>query len=153
VQYRVSSHPKAADAPGSTAVQPQSFVVLNSLPLDASLGTAVSAGAGNPARFCWQGPAQSPTNGGNSSGDKDETCADFTPGGKLVLVPQGVSKVDVHSPGRAGIEMAWDCTDTCAQMTIEPKLFSAQFRLQFSPLIPGGEASQYSMHIRVLDTP
>lgn len=152
VEYRVSLHPKGTAA-AATDSQPQSFVVLNSLPLDASLGTAASASGGNPARFCWEGRGQSLTDGGNSSPGKDENCADFIPGGEPVVVPAGTSKIEVHSPGRAAIEIAWDCTDACAQMTIEPKLFSALFRLQFSPLTPGGDASQYSMHIRVLDAP
>jgi hypothetical protein len=36
---------------------------------------------------------------------------------------------------------------------IEPKNFSALFRLQFPPLTPGGDAAQYTIHIRALEAP
>ena len=160
VDYRVLLRPKFGDASDATSAQTQSFAIVNSLPLDASASAGPGAGPLGAARFCWQkvAPLQSsPAGMGKSNRDENEDCTDFVPSGKPVVVPQGVSTIEVHSPGRAAIEISWDCSkaevDGCPQMTIEPKLFSALFRLEFRALVPGAEASRYSMRLRVLDTP
>lgn len=155
IEYRVGLRAKASDATASAPDHPQSFAIVNSFPLDASAGPGPASGSG-AARFCWlKTPTtqSSPAGTSKSNPDDDENCVDFTPEGKPVVLPEGTSKVEIHSPGRAGIEMRWDCATTCGVMTIQPKLFSALFRLEFAALTPGADASHYSMRIRVLDAP
>jgi hypothetical protein len=38
-------------------------------------------------------------------------------------------------------------------LTIEPKIFSALFRLEFAPLTSGGDTGQYTLRIRALGLP
>jgi hypothetical protein len=137
--YSVSlASPQAA----TQFAHPQSFVVMNSVP--------VSADAQRPTRFCWS------ASGGNSgivsastSQSDDPTaehCETFVPGGKPIVVPSGVDVLRVHTLGRPGLSIQWKA----GQMTIEPKAFSALLKLQFPPLTPGGEAEKYSIRFHVL---
>jgi hypothetical protein len=154
VDYRIALHAKGAESVGSPVAHPQSFVVVNSFPAEAGAG---EAGSGTSTRFCWQTkslPASSPGASAPSGSDVDgQDCEDFRPDGNPIEPPQGISTIEIHSPGRAGIEISWDCSDTCARLTIEPKSFSALFRLEYPPLTPGADAAKYSMRIRVLPTP
>ncbi|MGH9734904.1 MAG: beta-galactosidase [Candidatus Acidiferrales bacterium] len=144
VHYRVALNSTANTTAQSHA---QSFIWVNSFPAEArsELGT----------RFCWQdeptAEALKPKQTSDPSGA--ETCRDFTRDGEAILVPKGVSKVEIRDPGRPTIELAWDCTKLCGQMTIDPKYFSALFKLQFPPLVPGAAAADYVMHIRALSSP
>jgi hypothetical protein len=154
VDYRIALHAKTGESADSPTAHPQSLVVVNSFPAEAGAGEASS---GASTRFCWQTkslPASSP-GASTPSGSEGEgqDCEDFRPDGNPIEPPQGISKIEIHSPGRAGIEISWDCSDTCARLTIEPKFFSALFRLEFPPLTPGADAAQYSIHIRVLSAP
>jgi len=94
----------------------------------------------------------SPDPKGSAQSRQDEKvnphCEDFSPNGKILELPANVREVEVHTAGHPGIALEWDCSEVCPQMTIEPKNFSALFRLQFPPLPPGGDAAQYTIHIR-----
>jgi hypothetical protein len=146
--YRVALHPLANHA-GAPPAHPQSFVAVNSFP------AAVSPDF--PARFCWApGPdASAPADAsGHAPGDDANMhCQDYTPGGETVTLPVGTSRVEARSATRPTMEIEWDCASTCAQMTIEPKNFSALFRLVFPPLSPGVVASEYTVRIRALGSP
>ncbi len=120
----------------------QSFVAVNSFPAE--------AGNGSATRFCWQENAV-----GKASGDQSENehCRNFIRDGKAIDIPAGVSKVEIRSADRPRIEFAWDCATACGRLSIEQKYFSALFRLEFPPLVPGGDVGTYSMRIRVLSAP
>ncbi len=154
VDYRISLHANATSSVDSPTAHPQSFAVVNSFPAEAGSG---EVGSGASTRFCWQTkslPAPSPGASAPSAREGEgQDCEDFRPDGNPIEPPQGISKIEIHSPGRAGIEMSWDCSDACARLTIEPKFFSALFRLEFPPLTTGADAAQYSVRIRVLPMP
>jgi len=151
-EYKVALRVAAAAGVDSTNVptaQAQSFAVVNSFPLDPD-----SRKGANAARICWQKNARQAVANNTGSEDGGEDCVNFEPDGEPFTVPDGIAKIVIHSPGRAGIELSWDCMDNgCAQMTVEPKIFSALFRLEFAPLVPGADASHYSMRIQTLDLP
>jgi hypothetical protein len=156
VDYRIALHARATGAVDLPVAHLQSFVAVNSFPAEAGSG---EVGSGTSTRFCWQrraspdaAPAASAPPDTKAEG-LDQDCEDFAPDGKPIEPPQGISKIEIHSPGRAGIEISWDCSDACARLTIEPKFFSALFRLVFPPLTPGADAAQYSMRIHVLTAP
>jgi hypothetical protein len=154
VDYRIALHAGVAGSVDSPAAHPQSFVAVNSFPAETGSG---EVGSGASTRFCWQ--KKSPPNPSaavsapSDSEVQDRDCEDFHPDGKPIETPQGISRIEIHSPGRAAIELNWDCSDTCARLTIEPKPYSALFRLEFPPLTPGADATQYSIRIRILGTP
>ena len=148
VGYRIALHAKSTEEKAGD-YEPQSFVAVNSFPAE--------GGDGSSTRFCWpknQAEKKSVPAGekGGDGESEDQRCEEFVPDGKPLGVPEGVSKIEVHSPGRPGIEIGWECGESCGRMTIEPKHFSALFRLQFPPLVVGAEAARYSMHIHVLNT-
>jgi Glycosyl hydrolases family 35 len=148
VSYRITLHAKA-DEDKTNNSQPQSFAAVNSFPAEAANGST--------ARFCWQKNQQEKLSSGIEKGPghegEDQTCEEFVPDGKPLNIPEGVSKLEIHNAGRSGIEIGWDCDESCGRMTIEPKHFSALFRLEFPPLVAGAEATNYSMRIRALNTP
>jgi Glycosyl hydrolases family 35 len=150
VDYKIELRAKKG---GRANSPPQSFVAMNSFPAEARDGTAT--------RFCWrnQTAAQSAAIGDEGSakssigeGPQNETCEEFHREGQPIVVPQGLSAVEIHRGDGPDIQIAWDCIGRCGQMSIEPKYFSALFRLEFPPLLPGTQAS-YRMYIRVVNGP
>lgn len=145
VDYRVSLEAQndKADADSS---HPQSFIAVNSFPAD--------TGGESSTRFCWTPkPAGNTAGGKTSDSDDSETCRDFVPDGAAIVVPRGIANVEVHTPGSPKIQLSWDCTTICGQMTIQPKYYSALFELEFPALIPGAAPVDYSLHVRVLSAP
>lgn len=154
IDYQVELQPGNSNSSSAPTGQPQAFAIVNSLPIEVGSTVGPATSGVNPARFCWQKAALVPAaDSSKSTTDDDEDCVDFIPEGTPVVVPSGISKIEIHSPGRAGIEVRWDCKEACGQMTIQPKIFSALFRLQFSALTPGAAPSHYGIRIRILDAP
>ena len=129
---------------GSAVRQAQSFVAVNSFP-------AVWQ-PGRVTKFCWaeaSDPADASSNS-DAAHDAGKHCEEFVRGGKPIDLPAEAKQVEVRTPGRAGVALEWECAAECARMTIEPKNFSALFRLMFPPLAAGGKAAQYTIHARAL---
>lgn len=149
VDYRVALHTARENENTSELMQPQSFVAVNSFP--------ATADPERSTRFCWvkeTSKEQGERKGSNpAESNESRECKDFVPAGKTIEVPEGVKRFDVQTPGRAGMAIEWECEKKCARMTIEPKSFSALFRLEFPPLVPGGEAENYTMRIKVIRAP
>ena len=127
----------------------QSFVAVNSFP--------ATAEPGRGTRFCWAAEAtkqheESKEKNSADSGSKP-MCKDFVASGKAIQVPEGVNRVEVLTPGRAGMAVEWECGKACARMTIELKNFSALFRLDFPRLIPGADAESYTVRMKVIGAP
>jgi len=144
VHYRVALNP-VADGPRAES-HSQSFIWVNSFPAEARSDSGT--------RFCWQTASSTRSAPPNEPSDVPgaETCRDFTRDGDPIAIPNGVSKVEIRDPGHPTIEIGWDCSKLCGQMTIEPKYFSALLELQFSPLVPGAAPADYVMHIRALSS-
>jgi hypothetical protein len=148
VQYHVTLQPFAGAAATPPDLPQQSFVAVNSFP--------ATAPPSDTTRFCWK-PQKAPTKPADveappTAEDANQTCEDFVPGGKSVEVPPDVPSVSIQTTGRPVMEISWDCNETCPRMVIEPKNFSALFRLQFAPLAPGADA-HYTVRIRALSPP
>jgi hypothetical protein len=142
VDYRVSLN---ATKEGAVRSQPQSFVIMNSFP--------ASAQTDHSTLFCWRAErAQAAKDAASGANEEKETphCEDFSPNGQPLRVPADARWVEIHTAGHSATSIAWECSDNCPQMSIEPKTFSALFRLQFSELIPGGDALRYKIRIRAL---
>jgi hypothetical protein len=144
VNYRVALKAPVSEIPPG-GEQPQSFVAVNSFP--------AFARPGRVTKFCWAEV--------NSTADarlKSETpersqlyCEDFVAGGQPILVPAGIKRVEVQTTGRPTAAIEWDCTGPCARLTIEPKNFSALFRLESPPLASGGEPARYTIRVQSIE--
>jgi hypothetical protein len=149
VNYRIALNAVKGDAGRPLDSPPQSFVVLNSFP--------ASGESERGTHFCWPttnasaGPAASSESSDQQS--QKLQCEDFTPGGKTIHTPEGATHVVVETTGRPTISIEWECAKKCARMTIEPKNFSALFRLEFPGLTPGGDAAEYTLRIRTTASP
>lgn len=132
VEYRVKLNP---DEAGSTekGEHSQAFLAVNSL-------QAIARGD-QRTQFCWGSAA------GGEQKKADPKCVDFTAGGKTVEVPDGVKQVEVRTPEQPTIVFEWECKEACGRLRIEPKNFSALFRLEFPELKPGGEEGVYTVRI------
>jgi hypothetical protein len=123
----------------------QSFVAVNSFP--------AIARPGRETKFCWL--AEDPAEGAAAENTKqvksDWHCEDFRPGSEPLELPAGTKRVEVRTTGRPATALEWDCAAECARLTIEPKHFSALFRLTFPPLTPGSDPTHYTIHIRMLE--
>jgi hypothetical protein len=144
VEYSIAL--KGAGAATNSPEGAQSFVAVNSFP--------ALARPGRQTRFCWPVERASENAGGNREQSKNSgwRCEDFKPGSEPIELPAGTKRVEVRTTGRPATILEWDCAAECARMTIEPKHFSALFRLEFPKLTPGGEAAQYTIHIRTIES-
>jgi len=143
VDYQVSLG-APSDAGTATAPHPaQAFVAINSFP-----GVASDE---HPTQFCWKDTPGTATST-SSTADSRVHCEKFVRNAKLYVVPTGSNHVEIQTTGRPRTAFEWECSDECAQLTIEPKTFSALFRLQFPTLSPGGNATHYAIRIRVLSS-
>jgi hypothetical protein len=149
VDYRVGLSASKADGAGPGNSSLQSFIAINSFPAVAQLDHATL--------FCWQTespPADPKDSTRHSQGEQASPyCEDFSPNGKVIELPRAARTVEIHTAGHPGTTLEWDCNQACPQMRIEPKNFSALFRLEFPPLTPGADAAQYTLRIRALGTP
>jgi hypothetical protein len=149
VDYRVVLNAARDDAAGPMNSPSQSFVALNSFPAVAE--------PDRTTRFCWPAapglaPVADSTKNENEESAKLQ-CEDFTPQGRVIDLPLGATSVEIRTPARPKMIMEWDCSRTCAHMTIESKNFSALLRLEFPRLVPDGEAAQYTVRIRMIASP
>jgi hypothetical protein len=147
VDYRVGLNASKADGAGPGDSPQQSFLAINSFPAVARVDHATV--------FCWQKepPPADPKDSARQGEPASSHCEDFSPNGKIIELPRDARTVEVHTAGHPGAALEWDCNNACPQMRIEPKNFSALFRLEFPPLIPGADAAQYTLRIRALGTP
>jgi Glycosyl hydrolases family 35 len=149
VDYRVALLSPRENGDVSERTHAQSFVAVNSFPAIAEPGQVT--------RVCWaagssEDHGDSPDKNSAETGE-EAVCSDFIQGGKTIEVPIGMKRVEIRTPGRAGMAIEWECRKTCARMTIEPKKFSALFRLEFPRLIPGGEAENYTVRLKIIGAP
>jgi hypothetical protein len=146
VDYRVSLNASKEGPATSPNSPPQSFVAVNSFPAAAQID--------HTTLFCWR-PEPAPTGATSPGPSPDDEkasphCVDFVPGGKTIDVPADARRVEVHTSGHRATAFEWDCGTACPHLTIEPKNYSALFRLQFPPLTTGADAAQYTLRIRAL---
>jgi hypothetical protein len=145
VDYRVTLN-ATKERSGAAKSQPQSFVILNSFP--------ASAQPDHSTLFCWRADRdQSAKDAPGAANEEKENphCEDFSPNGQPLRVPVDARWVEIHTAGHPATSIAWECSDSCPQVNIEPKIFSALFRLQYQEIVPGGEAALYKIRIRALN--
>jgi len=150
VDYRVKLLAgKSGDDGTKAGDHAQSFVAVNSFP--------ATGWTSQPTQFCWgeEAKADAKTAGGagNAGGEPASQCVNFSPGGKAVEVPDGVTRVEVRSPGQTTMALAWECDKECARLEIEQENYSGLFRLVFPAIKPGGEAGVYTVRIEALLQP
>ncbi|HEV2297842.1 MAG TPA: beta-galactosidase [Candidatus Acidoferrales bacterium] len=142
---RADYHVSLASLPATMSFDhSQSFVVENSVAVSTENSKDLQT------RFCWLPLKSAPISVASSAGENADRaalhCEVFAPGGSPIVVPAGVNRLEVHTPGRAALAVEWNFGD----MLIEPKVYSALLKLQFPPLMPGGPAGNYSVHLRLL---
>jgi len=149
VDYGVGLSASKGDGIGLPNSPLQSFVAVNSFPAVKQVDHATL--------FCWRTEPASADPRDSAQPSQDEKgsphCEDFLPNGKIIELPADARRVEIHTAGHPGTALEWECGKVCPQMRIEPKNFSALFRLQFPPLTPGADAAQYTLRIRALGTP
>jgi len=114
---------------GEEAGQEQAFVAVHAVP------ALVRGDRGT--RFCWRAQPEA-----------ERQCELFVPG-RVVGVPEGVTRIEVETPGRSALRFRWEG----ARAAIEMKQHTALLRLRFSALVPGGDAGRYRTRIEVLPAP
>lgn len=146
VDYRVSLNASQAATAVSPNAPPQSFIAMNSFPAAAQID--------HSSLFCWRPEPVLADASSSAPPPEDEKtsphCLDFVPSGKPINIPADTRRVEVHTSGHRAVAIEWECAAACPHLTIEPKNFSALFRLQFPALTPGADAAQYTLRIRAL---
>ena len=141
VNYRVQLKPAPSDSPGETK-HSQSFIAVNSVP--------VISRADRSTQFCWSTEESKKGAGNDAQDSSKKSCESFKPGRAPLQLPDGANRLEIRTPGKAGLALKWNCAETCARMTIEMKNFSALLNLQFPALSPGGAAGEYSVQFSPL---
>lgn len=110
----------------------RSFISELSIPMPA-------AEEGN-TQFCWEAApssmAASPLMKANAA--RVPQCEDFISSGEPISLPEGMARLEIHSPGKHTLLVEW----TSGRAIIVPKAFSAQIRFVVrvpQPLEPPGE--------------
>jgi Glycosyl hydrolases family 35 len=98
----------------------------------------VSAPEEGNTQFCWgtrqeTTPTAAPS---TENGGVHSHCEDFISGGEPVWAPEGVTRMEIHSPGKHPLTLEW----SAGQVVIVPKTFSAQVRFVV-PLPRGPETA------------
>jgi hypothetical protein len=147
VDYRVALSALKPGAAMPPRLPPQSFVAVNSFP--------AIKGQEESTRFCWKEQNSKAADPLRERIDEsaEERCEDFVPDARPIEIPVGVAHVEVRTPGRPVIAVEWECGESCARMTIEPKNFSALLRLEFPPLVPGAGPVPYKVRIIAAGAP
>jgi len=140
VDYRVTLKPLSPGGAMPANLPPQAFVAVNSFP-------AVRRQE-ESTEFCWE-PENRPSKGAAAS----KRCEEFVPEGKAIEVPEGSTRLEFRTAGRPTVAVAWECKDTCPKVVIEPKNFSALLRVEFPPLVPGGDPGLYTLQISTAGAP
>jgi hypothetical protein len=125
-------------APMPAEPVPQSFEILNSI--------AAETNGTKSTEFCWSVPEAASQRGGAA-----EHCEAFVPGGPVVSLPAGVSRLEIRQARHPGLLIGW--ADTKARLTLEPKNYSVLLRLVFPPLDAGGAAASYRIEFSVKESP
>jgi len=136
VDYRIALRAAGPDSTEGALKHTQSFVAMNSFP---------AVAGDHPTQFC---PGTADAGKGGNDGAQQH-CEDFARGGKLIELAAGTQRVEVRTPGRPSVALEWDCAQGCPRLTIEPKNFSALFRLEYPAIVPGGAALQGTVRFRV----
>ncbi len=139
VNYRVQLKTSPRDPAGQER-HSQSFIAVNSVP--------VVFRAEHSTQFCWGMAEAKP--GAEAKAASAKHCESYQPGRALLELPAGTNRLEVRTPGKAGLALEWDCAKICARMTIQMKNFSALLSLQFPPLTPGGPPGEYTVRFRPL---
>jgi hypothetical protein len=138
VSYRVSivAPPMApANIPGPR----QSFISRLSVPATASEEAST--------HFCWQSdnsPAP-PINSAPAKSAPGMHCEDFIASGKPVVIPVGITRLEVQTSGRSTLTVEW----TGVNATIVPKNFSAQVEFALPAPLPGSAPSEFTLRYTV----
>jgi len=123
----------------------QAFVSVHSVP--------VVLRSDRSTAFCWAIPAaaSSPESQPDRGEPVEQTehCERFSPEGAALAVPEGVTRLEVRTPGQLGLALSW----TGAGMTVEMKQYSALLKLRFPPLEPGRGAGTYRIQFEVRPVP
>jgi hypothetical protein len=101
-----------------------------------------SAAESEKTQFCWSGASEhqdSKTSAGSSAPSSVAKCVEFEPGGNPIVIPPGLSVLEVRNPGRPTLKMEWNSggAGDFGSVTIEQKYYSSLILLEF-PAAPGG---------------
>jgi hypothetical protein len=138
VSYRVSivTPPMApANIPGPK----QSFISRLSVP-----ATASEEGS---THFCWpsDNSQASPINSAPAKSASGVHCEDFIASGKPVVIPVGITHLEVQTSGRSTLTVEW----TGVNASIVPKKFSAQVQFALPAPLPGSAPSEFTLRYTV----
>src|SRR5579872_416140 len=136
--YRVSEV-AAPFAPTNNPASKQSFV--------SSLSVPAAASEDGSTHFCWPSDTV-PVSQVISTPSKFSPsmhCEDFIPGGRPIVIPAGITRLEVQTSGRSKLTVEWNGVNAI----IVPKLFSAQAEFILPAPLPGKEPSMFSLRYTV----
>jgi hypothetical protein len=125
-EYRLSFSNSTAPAP--------SFVVMTSIP--------AQVGGERGTQFCWQPPESLPAKQDAATAH----CEAFVPGAAPLLLPAGVDRIEIHTPGLPTLAISAEQ----ARLRIEPKLFSALLKFEFPANASAGQTTRFLLRYTIL---
>jgi len=136
--YRVSIV-TAPMAPANISGPKQSFISRLSVP-----ATASEEGS---THFCWpsDNSQASPINSAPAKSASGVHCEDFIASGKPVVIPVGITHLEVQTSGRSTLTVEW----TGVNASIVPKKFSAQVQFALPAPLPGSAPSEFTLRYTV----
>lgn len=117
--------------------------------LSTALSLPVTLHGDNTTRFCWEkplaegAPAKTPA---QTDDPPERQCEMFDPQGKPVTVPEGITHLEVRTPGSSALRIEW----LQGQMRVEMKNFSARLQFDFPRVQPGATEGQGLLRFRAV---
>jgi hypothetical protein len=132
-----------------SAVTPPTAPANNSGPYQfiSSVSVPATALEGVSTRFCWRSD-NSPASPVISTPAKPVSgmhCEDFIASGKPVVIPVGITRLEVQTSGRSTLTVEW----TGVNASIVPKKFSAQVQFALPAPLPGSAPSEFTLRYTV----
>ena len=144
VSYRLS---RAATAPAESRDDSglgHPFLAILSVPV-ADAGEA-------PTRFCWQPPLSLGASAAAAAVAKaaaDPHCENFLAGGEPIWIPEGVSRLEIQTPGHTTLAVEW----SAGRARILPQNFSARVEIAVPLPAPSAAPEEFALRYTIASGP
>ena len=144
ISYRISRVATAPAGLRGNSPSGQAFLSMLSVPL---------AGAGDgPARFCWKPPESSGLAKASpvlAKAAADPHCEDITPSREPILIPEGISRLEIQTAGHSTLAVGW----ASGRARIVPKKFSVQVEFAFPLPARGAAPGEFTLRYTIASGP
>jgi len=117
-------------------------------PFLSTLSVPVAEPGEAPTRFCWEPPSSLELSAAPAPLQKpmaDPQCENFSARGEPISIPEGVSHLEIQTPGRTTLGVEW----SVGRARIIPQNFSARVEFAFPLPAPANAPSEFTLRYTI----